>query len=125
MTLFKLLRNIPVVATKNDVIAPTKVIIIKALGGYSNKGEHLAIIKTFVVTIVITLIRTDIRVGYSSSFYVSTRLENKDFGVLGNELVSLTRIGTRSSTYEIKTFPKIYKMATVLLTTKMFFFFYA
>ncbi len=53
MTLFKLFCNISVVATKNDIIAPMKVIIIKALGGYSNKGEHLAIIKTLVVTIVI------------------------------------------------------------------------
>jgi len=53
MTLLKLFYNIPVVAAKNDVIAPTKVITIKALGGYSNKGEHLAIIKTLVVTIVI------------------------------------------------------------------------
>jgi hypothetical protein len=64
-------------------------------------------------------------VGYSSSFYASTRPENKDFGVLGNELVSLTRIGIGSSTYEIKTLPKIYKMAIVLLTTEMFFLFYA
>jgi hypothetical protein len=64
-------------------------------------------------------------VGYSSSFYASTRLENKDFGVLGNELVSLARVGTGSSTYEIKTFPKICKMAIVLLTTEMFFLFYA
>jgi hypothetical protein len=52
MTLFKSLCNIPVVAAKNDVIAPTKVITIKALGGYSNKGEQIVIIKTHVVTIV-------------------------------------------------------------------------
>jgi hypothetical protein len=64
-------------------------------------------------------------VGYSSSFYASTRPENKDFGVLGNELVSLARVGIGSSTYEIKTLPKICKMATVLLTTEMFFLFYA
>jgi len=50
MTLFKSLCNIPVVAAKNEVITPMKVITIKALGGYSNKGEHLAIIKMFVVT---------------------------------------------------------------------------
>jgi hypothetical protein len=53
MTLFKSFCNIPVVAVKNDVIAPTKVITIKALGGYSNKGKHLAIIKTPTVTIVV------------------------------------------------------------------------
>jgi hypothetical protein len=53
VTLFKSFCNIPVVATKNDVIAPMKVITIKALGGYSNKGEHLAIIITHVVTIVV------------------------------------------------------------------------
>jgi hypothetical protein len=52
MTLFKSFCNIPVVAAKNDVIVPTKVITSKALGGYSNKGEHLAIIKTPVVTII-------------------------------------------------------------------------
>jgi hypothetical protein len=33
--------------------APMKVITIKALGGYSNKRKHLAIIKMHVVTIVI------------------------------------------------------------------------
>jgi hypothetical protein len=33
--------NIPVVAAKNDVIAPTKVITIKAMDEYSNKGEYL------------------------------------------------------------------------------------
>jgi hypothetical protein len=64
-------------------------------------------------------------VGYSSSFYASTRLENKDFGVLGNELVSLARVGTGSYTYEIKILPKICKMAIVFLTTEMFFLFYA
>jgi hypothetical protein len=52
MTLIKSFYNIPVVVTKNDVIAPTKVITIKALGGYSNKGKHLAIIKAHVVTII-------------------------------------------------------------------------
>ncbi len=52
MTLFKSFCNILVVAAENDVIAPTKVITIKALGGYSNKGEHLAIIKMPAVTIV-------------------------------------------------------------------------
>ncbi len=63
--------------------------------------------------------------GYSSSFYASTRPENKDFGVLGNELVSLARVGNGSYTYEIKTLPKICKMATLLLTIEMFFLFYA
>jgi hypothetical protein len=52
MTFFQSLCNIPVVVAKNDVIAPTKVITIKALDGYSNKREHLAIIKTPAVTIV-------------------------------------------------------------------------
>ncbi len=70
-------------------------------------------------------IRVDTRMGYSSSFYVSTRPENKDFGVLGNELANLARVGTGSSTYEIKTLPKICKMAIMLLTIEMFFLFYA
>jgi hypothetical protein len=39
MTLFKSLCDILVVAAKNDVIALTKVITIKALGEYSNKGK--------------------------------------------------------------------------------------
>jgi hypothetical protein len=52
MTLFKSFCNILVVAAKNDVIAPMKVITIKTLGGYSNKGEHLGIIKTHAITIV-------------------------------------------------------------------------
>ncbi len=94
MTLFKSFCNIPVVAAKNDVIVPTKVITSKALGGYSNKGEHLAIIKTPVVTIITAWIRADTGVGYSSSSYASPRLESKDFGVLGNELVSLAKVGT-------------------------------
>jgi hypothetical protein len=51
MTLIKSFYNILIVVTKIDIIAPTKVITIKALGGYSNKGKHLAIIKTHVVTI--------------------------------------------------------------------------
>ncbi|GJV58647.1 hypothetical protein Tco_1464747 [Tanacetum coccineum] len=51
MTLFRSFCNIPVVAARNDVIAPAKVITIKAVGGYSNKGEHLAIMKTPAVTI--------------------------------------------------------------------------
>jgi hypothetical protein len=64
-------------------------------------------------------------VGYSSSFYTSTRLEIFVFGVLGNELVSLARIRIGSSIYEIKTLPKICKMATMLLTIEMLFLFYA
>ncbi len=95
------------------------------MGGYSNKGEHLAIIKTLVVTIVIAWIRAHTGMAYFSSFYASTRPENIDFGVLGNELASLARVGIGSSTYEIKTFPKIYKMAIIFLTTEMFFLFYA
>jgi hypothetical protein len=39
MTLFKSFCSILVVVAKNDIIALTKVITIKALGGYSNKGE--------------------------------------------------------------------------------------
>jgi hypothetical protein len=65
------------------------------LGGYSNKGKHLAIIKVHVVTIIAAWIKTDTRMGYSSIFYASTRPKNKNFGVLGNELVSLTIVGTR------------------------------
>jgi len=41
-----------VVAAKNDVVAPTRVITIKALGEYSNKGEHLAIMNTPAVTVI-------------------------------------------------------------------------
>ena len=52
MTLFRSFCNISVVAARNDVVAPTEVITIKVVGGYSNKGEHLAIMKTPVVTIV-------------------------------------------------------------------------
>jgi hypothetical protein len=52
MTLFRSFCNIPVVAARNDVVAPAEVITIKAVGGYSNKGEHLAIMKTPAVTIV-------------------------------------------------------------------------
>jgi len=41
------------VAARNDVVALTEVITIKAVGEYSNKGEHLAIMKmTFVVIVV-------------------------------------------------------------------------
>ena len=46
MTLLRSFCKIPVVAARNDVIAPAKVIKIKAVGEYSNKGEHLAIMKT-------------------------------------------------------------------------------
>jgi hypothetical protein len=52
MTLYKSFCNIPVIVIKNDIIAPTKVITIKALGGYSTKGEHLVIIKTPTITII-------------------------------------------------------------------------
>jgi len=52
MTLFESFCNIPVVAAENDVIAPAKAITIKAVGGYSNRGEHLAIMGTPAVTIV-------------------------------------------------------------------------
>jgi len=44
MFLFRSFRNIPVVAARNDVVAHAEVITIKVVGGYSNKGEHLAII---------------------------------------------------------------------------------
>jgi hypothetical protein len=53
MTLFKSFYNIPIVVAKSDVITPMNVITIKALGGYSSKGENLAIIKTPDVTIVV------------------------------------------------------------------------
>jgi hypothetical protein len=77
MTLFKSFCNIPVVAAKNDVIAPTKVITIKAVGEYSNKGEHLAIIKTPAVTIVAAWIKADTGVGYSlKTSYASIRQRN-------------------------------------------------
>ena len=54
MTLCRSFYNILVVAARNDVVAFAKVITIKALGGYSNKGEHLAIMKMEAVTIVAT-----------------------------------------------------------------------
>ncbi len=63
--------------------------------------------------------------GYFSSIYAPIRPENKDFGILGNELVNLARVGIGSSTYEIKTLPNICKMAIVLLTIEMFFLFCA
>ena len=37
------------------------------------------------------------------------------------KLVSLARVGTGSSTYEIETLPRILRMAAAPLTTKMFF----
>lgn len=46
MTLFGSFCNMPVVAARNDVVAPAKVITIKAIGGHSNKWEYLAIMKT-------------------------------------------------------------------------------
>ena len=52
MTLFRSFCNILVVTAKNDVVALTKVITIKAVSGYSNKGEHLAIMKALAITIV-------------------------------------------------------------------------
>ncbi|GAU32350.1 hypothetical protein TSUD_43920 [Trifolium subterraneum] len=38
--------DISLATARNDVVAPAEVITIKAVGGYSNKGEHLAIMKT-------------------------------------------------------------------------------
>lgn len=52
MTPFLLFYNTPVIAAKNDVITPVKVITIKVVGEYSNKREHLTIMKTPVVSIV-------------------------------------------------------------------------
>jgi hypothetical protein len=46
------------------------------LGGYSNKGKHLAIIKTHVVTITAAWIKVNTRMSYSSIFYASTRPKN-------------------------------------------------
>lgn len=43
MTLFRLFYNILVVVARNNVIAPTEVTTIKVVGGFSNIGEHLAI----------------------------------------------------------------------------------
>ena len=54
MTLCRSFYNILVVAARNDAVAFAKVITIKAVGGYSNKGEHLAIMKMEAVTIVAT-----------------------------------------------------------------------
>ncbi|KAK8936545.1 hypothetical protein KSP39_PZI012596 [Platanthera zijinensis] len=52
MTLLRSFYKILVVVARNDVIAPAEVITIKAVGGYSNKGEHLVIMKMPAVTIV-------------------------------------------------------------------------
>ena len=65
MTLCRSFYNILVVAARNDVVAFAKVITIKAVGGYSNKGEHLAIMKMEAVTIVATWIKADTRMGPS------------------------------------------------------------
>jgi hypothetical protein len=52
MTLFRSFCNIPVVAAEDDVIAPAKAIVDNAVGGYSNGGEHLAIMETPAVAVV-------------------------------------------------------------------------
>ena len=52
MTLLRSFCKMPVVAARKEVIAPAKVMRIKAFGEYSNKGEHLAIMNTPAVTIV-------------------------------------------------------------------------
>jgi len=41
------------VAARNDIEALAKVITLKDVGGYLNKGEHLAIMKMAVVAIVV------------------------------------------------------------------------
>lgn len=63
--LFRSFSNILVVTARNDVVAPAEVITIKAIGGYSNKGEHFAIMKMPAVTIVAAWIEADTRVGPS------------------------------------------------------------
>lgn len=74
MIFFKLFCNILVVVVKNDVIVFIKVIIIKVVGEYLNKGEYFVIIKIFVVIIVVVWIKVDIGVGYFLIiFYVFIR----------------------------------------------------
>lgn len=74
MIFFKLFCNILVVVVKNDVIVFMKVIIIKVVGEYLNKGEYFVIIKMFVVIIVVVWIKVDIGVGYFLIiFYVFIR----------------------------------------------------
>lgn len=64
MIFFRLFCNILVVVVRNDVIVFVKVIIIKVVGGYLNKGEYFVIMKMLVVIIVVVWIKVDIGVGF-------------------------------------------------------------